>query len=465
MFSKIFLVSVVVAVALIGFVAPECRAETEIHLKDGRVIKVDSFWREEGMVKYQSRAGIVGFSLSDVAQIITPDMVAFDETRNADTIDAYQRFVKNFPKSEFTGQAKERIIELQFEEVRRIGTAQVFLDYAQRNPSSPFVQQARNRAEEITYEDAASQPAAEKYTEYLRLFPEGRHAADVAAALEKMEYEGVIKSADVGAMEAFLGKYPDTPYREQLTQAMAELNAAAQARAQKKAELEKKRREQAAIEKTKSRKLWISVGAGLLGLALIGAAVIFFLRRRTQEEPEIIDEEVEDFLGEAAAEGRSLSDYGPGRYEDIVGVEREPETLELPDGPASERNPDEPMALPNPEWADKKPPEPPEDDGSVFLKAEDALRGEPSPAPAAPKPGVRQAGGAPEAHPPSADEVIDLSDGDTDFKLELEDIPEAPSPEQAAGPAAEPDSVDLSDGDLPDLFADEETIRRRGGGG
>jgi hypothetical protein len=177
MFQGKFLVSVVVVLALIGFVASECRAESEIHLKDGRVIKVDSFWREDGMVKYETRAGIVGISLNDVSQIITPDMVAFDETRKADTIDAYRNFLNKYPKSRFTEQVKERIIELQFEEVRTIDTAKVYLDYAKRNPSSSFLEEANERAEALLYEELAGKPVAEKYTEYLRLFPEGRHVS------------------------------------------------------------------------------------------------------------------------------------------------------------------------------------------------------------------------------------------------------------------------------------------------
>ncbi len=463
MFQGKFLVSVVVVLALIGFAGSECRAESEIRLKDGRVIKVDSFWREDGMVKYETRAGIVGISLNDVAQIITPDMVAFDETRESDTIDVYRNFLNKFPKSRFTEQAKERIIELQFEEVRAIDTSKVYLDYAKRNPSSPFVEEANERAEVLVYEELAGEPVAEKYTEYLQVFPEGRHVSEVLAGLEKVEYEEAKNSADVEAIEAFLAKYPNTSYREELTQVTADLKAAAQTRAQQKSEQEKKRRELDAVQSKTSRKLWLGVGAGLLGLALAVPGVFFFLRRRSVEEPDIVDEEVEDFLGGGAEEERSLADFGPGRYEDIMGVERKPENPELPDSPPAGSNPDEPVALPTPEWAEKKPPEPSEDEGSAVLKTADTLPDSPFPEPPVEEARPQQAGRAPGPDPQAAEEVIDLSDRDTDFKVELEDIPEAPATEQPAEPSAEPDSVDLSDGDLPDLFADEETIRRRGG--
>jgi hypothetical protein len=266
------------------------------------------------------------------------------------------------------------------------------------------------------------------------------------------------------AIEVYLAKYPDTSSREELTKIIADLKAAAQTRAQQKAGQEKKRSELEALQKKKSRNVWLRVGAGLLGLALAVPGVLFYLRRRPVEEPEIIDEEVEDFLGAGGDPIKSVSDYGPGRYEDIIGVARKPEDPELPDSPPAGLNPDEPVALPDPEWAEKQDPKPPEDEGSVFLKTKDAMRREPSAEPPAGAEGPQQAGRAPGPDPQAAEEVIDLSDRDTDFKVELEDIPEAPAPEQPAQPRAEPDSVDSSDGDLPDLIADEETIRRRGGG-
>ncbi len=458
-----FLVGAVVAVTLFGFLPSEGRAETEIHLKDGRVMKVDSFWREEGMVKYESPAGIVGISLDDVAQIITPDMVAFEETHEADTIAAYQRFVKTFPKSGFVEQAKGRIVELQFDEVRSIGTAQVYLDYAERNPNSPFVHEARGQAEALVYAEAAREPTADKYAEYLRLFPEGRHAPEAAVALEKIEFGAAKNSGDVRAMEAFLAKYPETSYREDIMGTMADLQAAARARTQQKAEQDRRRRELEAAQQKESLKLWLGVGAGLLGLALAGAGVLFFLRRRAAVEPDIIDDEVEDFLGAGAGENVSLSDYGPGRYEDIIGVDRKAENPELPDSPPAGPKVDEPAALPTPEWAEKKSAEPSDSEDSAFRKAAATLRTDSSPDPIVHETETPPAGGTPSPDPEVPEEVIDLSDGDTDFKVELEDIPEAPQREPRGRSADEEETVDLSDGDFPDLLADEETIRRRGG--
>jgi hypothetical protein len=452
-------------------------AESRIYLNDGRVLKVDSFWREEGMVKYESFGGIVGIPLDEVDRIITPDMLAFEEAKKLDTVEAYKAFIKQHPKSDYTVQSKERIRALEFEDVKRINSAKVYLDYISRSPNSLYLEEAKDRAEVLIFQDAVRSQQVKKYKGYLEIYPEGRYHQTIQKALEFANIEALKKGNSIPDIEAFLKANPESAFRQELEESLAGLVSQSEERARTELEKQKQAKSRMALEASKKRKRWIFI-ASIMGILIAAVLVTLLLLRkrwsaasvpgsaRTEEmEPNEMEPnamEPNEMEPNAKIEAARYTSDGSVRYEDLIGVPRKDDTPSLP-GQEGIRalDHDRPMSLPNPEDLSKQAEEDEdlEETGeSVFQNARssdakdsdsiilgyDGQKGPPS-------------------HADGSESEVDLSDHETDFKLELEDAPKE-SEEAGINEASLEDELDHDKSDLPDMFDDEEIKRRRGGG-
>lgn len=436
-------------------------AESQIFLKDGRVVKVKNFWREEGAVKYESFGGVVGIPLDEVDHIITPDMGAFEDAKNEGTVKAYEEFIKQHPRSEYADQARQRIKALEFEDVKRMNSGPVYLAYIRRNPNSIYLDEAKGMAEILVFQDAVRNHQGEKYKEYLDIYPDGRYAAAAGKALHLLRYQALIKADSISEIEAFLREHPESAFRQQLEDRVAFLLSTSEAKAEARAkrDQEAKARKLQEMEAARKRSRWIRFFsfAALIVLA-VSAGLFFFSKKRhavrVSPEPDLEAPESESEIKEAPVETK-----GPIRYEDLIGVPRHDDTRALPD-PGRVQKPGAPASLPAPGGeSGLSEGEGEEDEASPFLQRHADAKASPGETPIilGDSSGADAAG---EAHP--SDSEVDLSDHETKFKLDLKEVShEAGSPDAADGPAEE--DVDLSEGDFPELFEDDPARKRRGG--
>jgi hypothetical protein len=434
-------------------------SETKIYLKDGRVIKVDSFWREEGMVKYESFGGIIGIHMEEVDRIISPDILAFEEAKKLDSVEAYEEFIKKHPRSGFVTPAKDRIRELQFDEVKRINSANVYLDYIRRNPNSIYLEEAKGQAEILIFQDAARSYQAEKYQGYLDIYPQGRFHQAAQKALEFISVETLKQRGSIPDMETFLHANPDSTFRHEIEDHLAHLVSVHKVKAQEEMEKKEKSKRLMELEASKKQKRWIFIASVLS--ALIVAVIVTFLllrKRRVSALSDIRSEMLGEDESETGARDGTATSGSSVRYEDLIGA---PKKSDSGRDEIKALDHDRPISLPNPEDISKQS----EEDQNPEEPEESPFKKETSP-------GVQDSDSiilgyngkeTPAAEAPESENEIDLSDHDTDFKLELEDVPE--EREESGGHETSTEGeLDLSEGDLPDMFEDEEVRRRRGGG-
>ncbi|NOY53973.1 MAG: hypothetical protein GXP58_10225 [Deltaproteobacteria bacterium] len=439
-------------------------AESRIFLKDGRVIKVDNFWREEGMVKYESLGGIVGIPMSEVEKIVTPDMVAFTEVKKKDTIADYEAFLHQFPKSEFASLAEDRIMALQFEEVKRIDTAPVYLDYIRRNPNSLFLDEAKNRAEVLVFQDAVRTNHQEKFQEYLKIYPEGRFVDAAKKALELITLDHLLKTGTISDLRSFAGKVSDSALQKRLQDRIHALQKSAEQRRERKLQQQAQAAQRAAVQARAKHhhRMLLLWGVGLV--AVVGLAVFLVLLRKWKTVKVITEDDRKPAVPEPEEPSVPQKASAGVRYEDLVGAPKRSGSMALP-GPegASASGMSGPAALPEP----GRPEGGGDDEGeeeSFFLN--DTQKQEAAPAPESPEDVISLGYDAGEENGASSEkEVVDLSDPETDLKLELEEVSEEDEAPCADPPVPGSERVyDFSDGDLPDLMDDDERKKRRGGG-
>ncbi|MDX1764800.1 MAG: hypothetical protein R3231_10800, partial [bacterium] len=304
-----------------------------------------------------------------------------------------------------------------------------------------------------------------KYDAYLSLFPEGKYGDQGRQAIEVLQVESLKKQLSITDIEAFLTANPDSKFRGELEGLIAELTAKAEAAAKEKLEAQKRAKELAAAQAQLRRKRLIQFGGLGALLTLLAVAVVAFMKISARRKAAaLLLAQLDDELGAEGDEAPELYETwekGPVRYEDLLGIERNPESGALPGGDetkgiAGNTQP----ALPEPERAGPDDGDIHDGDGiSPFM--EDGPRGHDGTVIPL---GVEE---DPKPADSGEDEVIDLSDHETDFKLELEDIPEEGEQKNSRGPrnvgTQEFDPEDLDFSGILDGEGDE-TKRRRGGG-
>lgn len=90
----------------------------------------------------------------------------WETARRADTVEAYEQFLRSFPDGEFTSQAQARARELQeagdWEKALRADTAEAYREFLERHPQGPLADEARIRMTNFALAPAPAQPASQQ---------------------------------------------------------------------------------------------------------------------------------------------------------------------------------------------------------------------------------------------------------------------------------------------------------------
>lgn len=120
-------------------------------------------------------AALIGLMLSGCVSVES----RWQEVQQQNTVSAYKAFVQEFPETEYTPTARERIEELKFEQAKRAGTEEALQEYQREYPSGHHFEEARQLADDCCYARAAEENVLSMYEEYLRKYPYGRHVEEV----------------------------------------------------------------------------------------------------------------------------------------------------------------------------------------------------------------------------------------------------------------------------------------------
>ena len=88
----------------------------------------------------------------------------WQKTREANTADAYEQFLKKYPSGEFTAQAQARVKEMyeerDWQKARDADTAEAYQAFLKQYPEGKWTEEARIRVENFTLAQAPSGSAA-----------------------------------------------------------------------------------------------------------------------------------------------------------------------------------------------------------------------------------------------------------------------------------------------------------------
>ncbi len=298
--------------------------------------------------------------------------------------------------------------------MKQINSAQAYLDYIRRNPKSTYLQEAKDRAEDLVFQDGVISGQLNKFEEYLEIYPEGKFSKAARKAVEIIKYDAIKQSQNISDIETYLHTYSQSAHRQELEDRLAQLVSESEDKVKEKQEQELKAKELKELEAKKKRRFWTVFFsmAGLLALS-VPAGVFFFRKRKAgMIASGKGTTAAKEGMPKEESESKTSFKQEPVRYEDLISTPRNRDPLTA-SGSETTRALDHKtqFSLPEPE---KKTGSSSEEETDPLLDG-----------------GKNFSFGREEKAIPlnydadtTSEKTIDLSDHETDFNLELEDVPE-----------------------------------------
>lgn len=145
------------------------------------------------------------------------------DARRADTIEAYEEFLKENPDGEKAEKAKSRLEDLYFEKAKKANDIAVVEDYLKKYPNGKYRAESKIILDELYFGKAQKSNLVADYERYLRKYPKGIHIGEVRPILENHYYTKAKNSNDIEDYETYLKKYPQGAHAEKFAATLEEL--------------------------------------------------------------------------------------------------------------------------------------------------------------------------------------------------------------------------------------------------
>ncbi|MGK5094121.1 hypothetical protein WDW89_19165, partial [Deltaproteobacteria bacterium TL4] len=110
----------------------------------------------------------------------------FNEAQSRNRLDAYDRYLSEYPKGKYVQPTKSSREELFYKAAVSANTVESYDRYLSEYPKGKYVQPAKSSREELFYKAAVSANTVESYDRYLSEYPKGQYQPDVLKRKEAL---------------------------------------------------------------------------------------------------------------------------------------------------------------------------------------------------------------------------------------------------------------------------------------
>ena len=135
--------------------------------------------------------------------------MAWKEATADNTASAYRNFLSEYPSSEFSREASQRLETLRLQEAQATDNAAVIQRFVTDYPNNRHCADLQLRRDEILYREAKSQGTTHALETYIRMNPSSRYLPDATKSLEALRLEQATKAGTEIALSTFIASASD----------------------------------------------------------------------------------------------------------------------------------------------------------------------------------------------------------------------------------------------------------------
>jgi hypothetical protein len=141
---------------------------------------------------------------------------AYQRARDADTLEAYRAFLREYPVGDDAEAVEVRVTELEFEEASKLHTVLAYKRFLEANPEAPQARAARALLEGLRFNAAKEAGTAAALRQFLRDHPDGAQREEAQRLLKEAELKELSATKDTQQLREYLRESPDDPRRLQV---------------------------------------------------------------------------------------------------------------------------------------------------------------------------------------------------------------------------------------------------------
>ncbi|WP_224246193.1 tetratricopeptide repeat protein [Hyalangium gracile] len=154
---------------------------------------------------------------------------AYQRAKDADTVEAYREFLREYPKDDMAEPAEARIEELEFARAQKLHTVLAYKRFLEAYPEAPQARAASSLLEGLRFNAAKEAGTVAVWRQFLADHPDGSQREEARRLMTEAEQKELSTSADPKRLSAFLREVGDDPRRQEV-EARLDDQAFAQAR-------------------------------------------------------------------------------------------------------------------------------------------------------------------------------------------------------------------------------------------
>lgn len=133
----------------------------------------------------------------------------WENTQEVNTIEAYQKFLAEYPDRKYSTQAKENLISLEYEKALKENSIDSYKYFLDNYPESKFKDEIQRKFEKVSWEEAKKNNTAKSYNDYLKNNPDGINKNDAITQLESILLTNAAHQGDMETFQSLLPKISD----------------------------------------------------------------------------------------------------------------------------------------------------------------------------------------------------------------------------------------------------------------
>ncbi|WP_239576600.1 tetratricopeptide repeat protein [Archangium primigenium] len=138
---------------------------------------------------------------------------AYQRAADADTLEAYRTFLREYPEGEEAEAVRVRVAELEFEEASRLHTVLAYKRVIEAHPDTTQARRARVLLEGLRFNAARDAGTAVALRQFVADHPDGVHRDEARRLVQAAELKELATTDDTARLREFLQEAPEDPRR------------------------------------------------------------------------------------------------------------------------------------------------------------------------------------------------------------------------------------------------------------
>ncbi|MBN2697566.1 MAG: tetratricopeptide repeat protein [Bacteroidales bacterium] len=136
----------------------------------------------------------------------------FVKAERTNTISGYEYFLKEYEKNAYTEKAKSNLIELEYRNAEKQNTVEAFQQFINKYPYNELTEKAKSNLTELEYRNAEKQNTIEAFQQFINKYPYNELTEKAKSNLTELEYRNAEKQNTIEAFQQFINNYPEVEY-------------------------------------------------------------------------------------------------------------------------------------------------------------------------------------------------------------------------------------------------------------